>query len=153
MRAALTVTSTTAQLHGQVEGSADAAGVITISSLTLTAAPGQYFINVTLPDYPEVWDSSSFSLSPCISSPACSLHPTPAFQAQPTCAQQKLHTPICTKVCLYGLQITLPCCCAVQLLVSQHMLQTVLRYSGIGNSIETDTHDEAASKCMAQQGE
>lgn len=67
LRAALSVTHELAveqpQLQGQVEGSADATGVITISALTLTAVPGQYFLNVTLPDYPQVGRSHHFGVS------------------------------------------------------------------------------------------
>lgn len=42
------------ELVGQVEASADDNGQISITDVRLTAAPGTYLVNISLPDYPDV---------------------------------------------------------------------------------------------------
>ena len=42
------------ELIGQTEASADDVGQIIITDVRLTAAPGTYLVNVSLPDYPDV---------------------------------------------------------------------------------------------------
>ena len=46
--------NSTGLLQGQLEATSDHTGAITFTGLMLTAAPGLYVLNVSLPDYPQV---------------------------------------------------------------------------------------------------
>ena len=60
-----TVAAVLPRLSGQTEASASQNGTIDISDVMLTAAPGSYVINVTLPDYPQVSFLGIPLLTPC----------------------------------------------------------------------------------------